>query len=183
MEIGNQAVNNLKLISRINKYLGPAAAGFYCTIFCPDRFQCTCTCRTDCNNLSAVFARRINLVCCFLCHRIKFWMHMMLQNVFCLYRTERSKSDMQRDTGNFNTLLLYPFQQFFCKMKTRCRCRCRTFMLCINGLVTVLILQTVCDIRWKRHLTQFIEYFFKNTVISELYHTIAFFYNIHNLSD
>ena len=28
--------------------------------------------RANHNNLSAVFARRINLVCCFLCHRIKF---------------------------------------------------------------------------------------------------------------
>ena len=97
--------------------------------------------------------RLIDRVRCFLRHLIILGMHMMLQHVFFLHRTESSQSHMQGHISDLNTLVRDLLQQFPGKMESRRR-RCRrAFIFCINGLITVFILQFMSDIRRQGHLT------------------------------
>ena len=53
-------------------------------------------------------------------------------------------------------------------------------MFCINGLITVFIFQTVCNIRWKRHLTKLVKNLLEDPLIGELNQTISLFYHIND---
>ena len=55
-------------------------------------------------------------------------------------------------------------------------------MLCIHGLITLLVLQFMGNIRRKGHLPQLIQDFFKYTLIRKLDKTISLFHYIKNLS-
>ena len=72
----------------------------------------------------------------------------MLQNVIYLNRAEGSKSYMQCNSGNIHAFFFNLLQQFRRKMQSRCRCSRRSGMLGIYGLVTILILQLMRDVRW-----------------------------------
>ena len=113
---------------------------------------------------------------------IKFRMHVMFQNIRFLYRTEGSKANMECYFCNLHSHISYLLQQLRCKMKTGCRCSCRTVIFCIYSLITVLILQLMRNIRRQWHLSEPVKDFFKNPFIMELDQTIAFLYDIHDLS-
>ena len=94
MEISNKAINSLKLISRINKYLCPSTSRMYNTIFVCYSFQCSCACSSNSNNSAAISPALINHICIFLVNHIKFRMHMVFKNIFNLNRSESSKTNM-----------------------------------------------------------------------------------------
>ncbi len=71
----------------------------------------------------------------------------MLLHIIHLYRAESPKPYMQCDMGNIDAHLPYLLKQLLRKMKA-CGRRCGTpFLLRVNGLVSVFILQLVGDIR------------------------------------
>ena len=152
-------------------------------IFICRGFDRTATCRSDTNYSSAVFFCMIDLLCCFFCNLEKFRMHMMFCDLIYLHRSESSKPDMQCHTCDIHAFLLNRFQKLRCKMQSCCRRCCRAVMLRINSLITVLILQLMCDVRRKRHLAKLVKDLFKNPFISKPYQTISLLYNIYNFSD
>ena len=68
-------------------------------------------------------------------------------------------------------------------MQSRCWRGCRTGMCCIDRLITILVLQTVCDIRWKRHLTKLIQHFLEDSFIFKTNQAIALFNNVNDFAD
>ena len=107
-------------------------------------------------------------------------MHVMLFYILHLHRTKGSQSDMEGDISNLHALLLYLFKQFLRPMESRSRCRGRTFLLRIDGIVPGLIRELLCDIRRKRHLSELIQNFFKNSLKMEFNNTIPIFLALGN---
>ena len=107
-------------------------------------------------------------------------MHVMLFYILHLHRTKGSQSDMEGDISNLHALLLYLFKQFLRPMESRSRCRGRTFFLRIDGIVPGLIRKLLCDIRRKRHLSELIQNFFKNSLKMEFNNTIPVFLALGN---
>ena len=110
-------------------------------------------------------------------------MHVMLQYILHLHRTEGSKSHMEGHSGNLHSLCLNLLQQFIGEMKTGRRCSRRTVMLCIDGLITVLILQHMGNVGGQRHLAQLIQHFLKNALVFELNQSISLLDHIHYRSN
>ena len=106
----------------------------------------------------------------------------MIKYIVYLNRAECSKPDMKCYFRDLHAHLFYLFKQFLGKMQSCCRSCRRTIILCINGLVTILILQLMCNIWWKRHLSELVQNFFEDSLIMELDQTITILYNINNLS-
>ena len=67
-------------------------------------------------------------------------------------------------------------------MQSRCRRRCGTVIFCIHRLVTVFVLQLVCDVRRQRHLSQFIQDFLKNALVGKLDQAVALLHNVTDLA-
>ena len=84
-------------------------------------------------------------------------MHMMLCNVFYLYRAKRSKPDVQRDFGDVNAFVLCAVQQLRRKVKAGCRRSSGAQILAVDGLITLFILKLRCYVWGERHLTNLIE--------------------------
>ena len=55
-------------------------------------------------------------------------------------------------------------------------------MLCIHCLISVFILKLMCYIRRKWHLSKFIKYLFKYTIICKLYKSVSFLYYIYDFA-
>ena len=81
---------------------------------------------------------------------------------------------------NLHSHLLNLCQQFLGKMKSGSRSSRGSLMFCINGLITVFIFQTVCNIRWKRHLAKLVKNLLEDPLIGELNQTISLFYHIND---
>ena len=71
---------------------------------------------------------------------------------------------MEQHFFDLDTILAQRLEQLSGKMQACCWRCCGTVHFCINGLVTVLILELLVDIRWQRHGAEFFEDLFKNAV-------------------
>ena len=81
---------------------------------------------------------------------------MVVLNILHLNRAECTQTHMEGHVGNLHSHALDLSQKLLCKMQTRRR-RCRgAFMSGIHGLVAVLILQLVRNIRRQGHLAQLV---------------------------
>ena len=109
-------------------------------------------------------------------------MHVMFQNIRYFHRTERAKSHMQSHTGNLHPLLFNLPKKLFGKMKPCCRSCTRPILSCIYGLVTVLVLQFMGNIRRQRHLSKLIQYLLKNSFILKLDPAVSVFCHLQNRS-
>ena len=168
MEICNQLIKHLELISGINKDFGIVISRNHFTGLISSTFYGTAACGSDTDYLSTCFLCAVNDICCLSCHLIKFRMHMMVENIVFLDRSESPQSHMKRDIGNLYALFLDLFQKLLCKVESCCR-RCRrTFILGIHSLITVLILQFMCNIRRQWHLTKLVKHFLKDSIIGKL---------------
>ena len=79
---------------------------------------------TDGNDAAAFLFRAVDLLSRFRVDVIDFAVHDMVLNAVDLYRTERAESNMKRDIGDTDSLILQLFQQILGEVKTGCRC-CR----------------------------------------------------------
>ena len=183
MEISNQGIYHLKLISRINENFRPAAFGLEHSVFICSRLQSSAAGSAHRNHSSPIFFRIINEFRLLFFYHIKLGMHMMFLHIIYLYRPKGSKPHMKRHMGDVYSHILDLLQQFFRKVKSRSRSRSASFVFCIDGLVALFILQFMGNIRRQRHLTQLIQYFFKNPLIGKLNETVSLFYNIQHFSD
>ena len=87
---------------------------------------------------------------------------------------------MEGNVSNLHALLLYLFKKFLRPMESRSRCRGRAFLFRIDGIVPGLILKLLCDIGRKRHLSELIQNFFKNSLKVEFNNTIPVFLALGN---
>ena len=106
--------------------------------------------------------------------------------VFChilhLYRPEGAQSHMEGNVCHSHSLFLQFPEQLFGKMQSRRRRRRRAVISGIYGLVTVLILQLMGNIRRQGHLPKTVQYFLKNPFIRKADLTVAILLDADNLS-
>ena len=178
MEIRDQCIQHLETISGINEYLGIVTAGLYHALLVRCALHGTATGGTHADHTPTIFLCLIDGVRRFFRHLIILRMHMMLQYVLFLYRSESSQSHMQCHISDLNAFVRNLLQQFLRKMQSRRRCCCGAFIFGINGLITILILQLMGYVRRQGHLSQLVQHFFKNTLIFKTYQTITFFHSL-----
>jgi len=156
MKVRDQTIQYFEFIARIDEYLCPSTLRFQMSILICCRFYRSAACRSDADNTVSRLFCTIDLLSRFFIDHEEFRMHMMLGNLIHFYRTECSKPHMKCNSRNIHTFCLNLFQKFRCKMQSCRRCCCRTCVSCIYRLVTVLILQLVCDIWRQRHLAKLV---------------------------
>ena len=175
MEVCHQTIHSLKFITGINEYLRPARFGLNDAIFIRHGFQGSGACGTNSDNTAAVFLCFVHDCRLFRLNHVKLGVHFMLQHIVHFNRTECSQTNVQCYMGHFYAHFFDFPQQLRCKMQSCCRCCRRAFVLRINRLVSVFILQFMGDIRRQRHFAQFIQNVFKNAFIFKFDDTVAAF--------
>ena len=140
MEVGDQTIDHLKFIAWIDENFCPAASRLQNTISSSCRFQCTAAGSSNCDHTAAIFPGIVDQLRLVFFHNVEFRMHVMLLHIIYLNRTERAKTYVKSYMGNIYPFGFHLLQKLFCKMQTCCRRCCRTFILCINSLVAILIL-------------------------------------------
>ena len=103
-------------------------------------------------------------------------MHVMVLDLIRLDRTERAKSHMEGDSYDIDPLIFYLGKKLIGKMKPRRRSCCRPFIFRIYGLIAVLILKFVLDIRRKGHLSESVKHLFKYALVLESDQPVALIY-------
>ena len=140
MEVGDQAIDHLKLIAWIDENFSPATSRFQNSILTCCRLQRTAAGSSNCDHTTAIFFGVVDQLRLVFFHNVKFRMHVMLLHIIYLNRTERAKAYVKRYMGNIYPLGFHLLQKLFGEMQTCCRGCCGTLVLCINGLVAILIL-------------------------------------------
>ena len=140
VEVCDQAIQDLKLVSRIDKDLSPAASDFQDPVIAGCRFQGTAARGSNADHTSAICLCIVDLLRLGLFYDIEFRVHVMIFDGIDLYRAEGSETDMESYMSDLNTHLLDLLQKFFCEMQSCCRSGRRTLVLGIYSLITVFIL-------------------------------------------
>lgn len=180
MEIRNQVIQYFKLISRINKNLCVSTSSLYDSVLVCCTFDGSAACCSYADDSAACCLGIINQLRSFRCHLIEFGMHMMLQYVLFLNRSECSQSYMQCHICDFTPFSATCASSSLVKCSPAVGAAAEPSYFAYTGLITVLILKFMCNVRRKWHLAQLIQYFFKNAFIGELYQSVTFIYYIHN---
>ena len=103
---------------------------------------------------------------------------MVIVYIAHLHRSECAESDMKCHLGKSDSFFLYSLKQFLRKMQSCRRSRRRTLILCVYGLIPVLILKSMCNIRRQRHSSKLVKYLLKDTVKLKLYDSVSLFHDI-----
>ena len=140
MEVCDQSVDTFEPVSRIDENLGPAACCFYDSILPCCRFQRTAAGSSHSDHSVTVFLCVIDQYCLVFIYNIYLIMNMMFLYIIHFKRSKSSKTYMKGDMCDVHTHLFYLLQKFRCKMQSGSGCGRRSFVFCIYGLITVLIL-------------------------------------------
>ena len=106
---------------------------------------------------------------------------MVLRHILHFYRTEGPKPHMQGDVGNVHSFFLDRFQKLRGEMEPCRGSCCRAFMLRVDGLVAVLVLQLMGNIGRQRHLSQLIQDLLKDSLIGKLDQAVSFLHHVDDL--
>ena len=106
MEVGNKGVQDFKLIARIDENIRPAAAGFQASVFIGSGLHGTATGGSNADYpasglLCVVYLLRLGLL-----HHVKFRVHMVVLDIFHLYRAESPQPHMEGHMGDFHSHIL-----------------------------------------------------------------------------
>ena len=107
---------------------------------------------------------------------------MVLGHILHLHGAESSKTHMKSDMSDIDALGPDLLQKLRREMKACCGSSRGAVMLCINGLVTVLVLQLMSDIGRQGHLAQFVQNLLENALVGKLNQTISFLHDVHDFS-
>ena len=182
MEVGDQAVQQLEFVARIDEDIGPAAPGPQVPVFICRGLDGPAAGGPHADDTAALLLCPVDLLSLALLYLIEFRVHMVLQDIVHLHRPEGAKSHMKGDAGNVHSLALYLLQKLRRKVQS-CRGGCRRpAVLCVDCLVAVLVLQLVSDIGRQGHLSQLVQYLLKDAVVGKPHKTVALLHHINDLS-
>ena len=123
VEISDNAVHTFKGVPGVDKNGCIARAFFYFAILRGNAFNRSAGGGAYTDYPAAAFLGFIYYLGRLARNIIMLGVHMVVFYILGLNGAKSSKPYMQGNIGDFNTLLLCFFKQFFCKMKTRSRCR------------------------------------------------------------
>ena len=172
MEVCDQAVNDLKLIARVNENSRAAFSTLHLhtsssfivirrALHRPRRS------RPHGNDPPTFPLGLVDSRCAFLADMIFLKMHGMLFDILAFDRPERADSHVQRHIDQLHALGFRLLQQFICKVQSSRRRRYRAFLLAVHRLIPVFILFLAApfDVRRQRHASQLFQPFHKQTFI------------------
>ena len=108
--------------------------------------------------------------------------HFMIEYIILFYGTESTKSDVERYKRSVNAFLAELCKHVFGKMKSRSRSGGRAYLVGIDGLLSVLVLQLFGNVRRQRHLTDTVKHFkYAVAVIGKLGYPVAALGIVHYL--
>ena len=162
MEVGDQRVDNMPLIARININLRPVSSGlhFSCNAC---RLQRPYGGRAYRNDPASLCFRPVDSGSGFRGHAVKFSVHGVVFNIFFRNRTKRAQPYIQSDKHFFTAHVFDFLQKFFCKMQACSRRRSRPRIPVVNCLIPFLVFQFFRNIRWQRHFSQPVQDFFEHS--------------------
>src|SRR5690606_31013328 len=139
VEIGNHAIGNAEIVRRINEFACPFICRFQMLVCGYRRLDGTHRSGAD----SAYPTFCVNCLVDDIGGLGRddklLGIHLMLGEVFHLYRPEGTQSHMERNLCKFDALELKALHQFSAEMQSGCRGRYSTFVLGKNGLIAELI--------------------------------------------
>ena len=139
MEVGDQSIQNLEFVSRIDEDAGFAAAALNNTWGNGSGLKCTAGSGAHCDDAAAVLFSFVNSLSSFFINMIDFTVHHMLFDFVYFYRAEGAKTNVQGHIGNINSFFLKFCQKLTGKMKTGGGGGGRAFLSGIYGLITIAI--------------------------------------------
>ena len=99
--------------------------------------------------------------------------HFVVSNVVNLNGTEGAKTDMKGDVCDFYTLSADPVHKLLGEVQSGCRRRRRAELVTVDSLIALFVLELFCNVRGKRHLTDFVERGKEVFVAVKVHHSVA----------
>ena len=187
MEVRDQSIHKLEGIARINEDLRPAALlpedPSSALVYLRRRLDRPAGSRPDTDHSVPVLMRPVDHIRSLLRDHIEFRVHVMMLDVVHLDRPEGAEAHMKGHMGDINTFLLNLFKKLLRKMKPRRRRSRRSLVLRIYRVVARPVLKTMVDIGRKRHFTERVQHFLKDSFILEGDHAVPVRKNVRDLTD
>ena len=173
VEVGDKAVDALKFIAGVDEDIRPAVVLAYAASESRHGFKGAAAGGADGEYPASA---RLSLVD----YRgglggqvVVLRVHMMLLDVIRLDGAEGAEADMERDETYPDAFFFDLFKQLGCEMQTR-RGRCgAALLLGVDGLVSVLILESLGDIMRQGHLAYPVNYLKEIALKAEFRHSVA----------
>ena len=151
MEIGYKPFDALEFVRRINEYARVARLRFYESVFVRNRFESSHARRSHGDNSSAFSFRLVDFFRVLLVYHVILGVHFMMLEVVRFDGAESSQPHVELHFGEFHALGFEFVDEPQREMKPRGGRGSRTFLLAINRLITVLVLEFLVNIRRERH--------------------------------
>lgn len=91
-----------------------------------------------------------------------------------------AEADMEGHMGDLYPFFLRSSPKVVCEMQPCRRGGCGALMFCIYGLITVFILQLVCDIWRQWHLSKLVQNLLEYSFVGKLNQPVAFLYHVYH---
>ena len=151
MEIGNERVDALEFVRRIDENGGIAAARAQKAVLVRDRFQGAHGGGADGDDPPPLALGGIDGLRRLLAHAVVFGVHDVVRQILLLDGAEGTQSDVQQNLRNLHPHALDFLQKLAGKMQTRGGRGGGAVRLAIHRLIAVFVLQFFMDIRRERH--------------------------------
>ena len=159
MEVGDQSVQYLKLVARIDEDVGVALLLVQRqALFGAQRLEGAAAGGAHRDDPLAVCLGLVDQVRCLLRQIVVFGVHLVLGDLVLLDRSEGAKANVQRHRRDVDPLCADLVQQFVGEVQPRGRCSGRTQLVGIDGLVALVVLKLRGDVGRQRHVADLLEY-------------------------
>ena len=159
MEVGDQSVQYLKLVTRIDEDVGVALLLVQRqALFGAQRLEGAAAGGAHRDDPLAVCLGLVDQVRCLLRQIVVFGVHFVLGDLVLLDRTEGAKANMQRYRRDVDPLCADLVQQFVGEVQSRGRCCGRTQLVGIDGLVALVVLKLRGDVGRQWHVADLLEH-------------------------
>ena len=173
MEVGDQMIDRLEAVARIDKDRCPAGLCADMTGLVCDGLERARRRRADRPDVAACIACVVDDLRGLLVHDIELGVHDMIGDLVLLDRTERAQTDVQRDERELYALVLQRFEQLLRKVQTCGRRGSRAGRLGVDGLIALRVFELFLDVRRQRHRAELVENLKENALIMEADQSVA----------
>ena len=159
MEVGDQSVQYLKLVARIDKDVGVALLLVQRqALFGAQRLEGAAAGGAHRDDPLAVCLSLVDQVRRLLRQIVVLGVHLVLGDLVLLNRTEGAKANVQRHRRDVDPLCADLVQQFVGEVQPRGRCSGRTQLVGIDGLIALVVLELRGDVGRQRHVADLLEH-------------------------
>ena len=182
MKVRDQRIHGTKTVTRINENRSIITAGMYCPVFIRRAFDRPAAGRADTDDAMPLLMGPVDQLCRLRGNIVPLRVHDVFLHVVHFYRPECTQAHMQGHKADIDSHVPDLPQKFRREMQSGGGSRRGSLIFRVNSLIAVPVLQSVSDIRRKRHLSQTVQDFFENPLIFETDQAVAALRDLKNLS-